>query len=549
MAELDSAQLEQLSDWQAGLSAFDYRFEDNPGRADNLVTTVIFAGQGEEKVGDAQREEIVIWARQIHASLLEREAAEVGATRSVQTRVILEQPVSGDTLLSPVRVKGRAVNTGEALVIRVQDEEGEVVGQTLADVEAELGHEGPFAAQVMFTQPPRDQTGRIVVLSTQASEVTTEALASVEVQLEGQDDQGETVVVMPHLRRYQGPGFSFPYLADAVVERVGDEQWQLTGRSVRVRPAEADWMWLGRAYQLQVTRYPNDEGLTSTEWAEAYLLDAWEDAQASKEPFSGPVTAEGEIEEDAITPVRMGDKAAAQVDWFAGDSTRRVVYLSLRDETLAFACQISPVENNPLALPAADICGLTLMQVEAPRAQGVSRTMPPVMGVTENTGPGFRLLVPPNASLAEVEADHWELRGPGIQVRPLDADWVWDGPAYQLDLVLHDNSEKLDAVAWAEAHLLEAWAEAQESEVPFTGPIDKEGNLVQDAIAEIMIGDQEALQADWTAGDSIHRVIYVKAADKILAVHYNVFPVENHPVAPVANAVHGLLVAGLRTGS
>ena len=547
-SELSEGQLDRLAAWADSYAAFNFRLDDNPGGPDNMTTSLVFVGQGQRVASESEQQDIVDWVRAAYAELAGRAMPPAAVSEEVKRTALILEPQPGAVLGTPLKVRGEGINYGAELTVRVQNEQGDIIGQTLAQVDAETGKQGPFTAEVVFTETPKDQVGRVIVLAKDPAGEALIALTSVEVTIKGKGGEQDSVPA-PRLRTFRGPGIELPYLSDTVVERASENQWKLLGRSVTVRPGAAEWTWTGPAYALNITTHANSDGARSVDWVPAYLRGEWEKARASSAPFSGPVNEQGELIEDKALPVRLGDKAAVQTDWFGGDSTRRVVYLSLPDRAVSFMYDIYPVENYPLAEAAADIYGLMLAQVSALSAEGSPNTVPLVEGVTEFIGPGFSILVPANASVQEIEENHWQISGPELDVRPAGEDWAWEGPAYQLDLVLEDNPDELTAAAWAEASLIASWQEAKDGEVPFTGPVNADGELVHSEIAEMQVGDVTGLRADWLAGDSIHRTIYVNAASQVLVAHYNIFDATSHPVAPIANAAHALLVASLRTGA
>lgn len=435
----------QLAEWQGRCRPFDYRREDNPGRPDSLMTSLLLNGTGQETATDADQEKVVAWARDLYAQL---------------------------------------------------------------------------------TAPASTATPRATPQATASPQPREAALAI-----------------------WEGPGLRLRYPADVQITSVDESHWSFTGPDISLRPVEADWAWSGPAYRVEIVQYDNPDEARSIDWAREHLRREWRDAKERGEPFTGPVNKEGQLDEEKTGLVRLGDKAALRADWAGGDHVRRAIYLSLRESVVAFLFDLYPIANNPVADVASDIYGLLLAQVEAPGAEGAPDTVPHAQDVTYWTGPGFAITIPSYATASEVEVDHWQIVGPEIAVRPLDAEWFWEGPAYQLDLVLHENEEGLTAVAWAEQHLRTEWEKARDGGEPFTGPVDAEGNLIADRVAQVLIGGAIAYQADWVAGDAVHRVIYINAASKILALHYDRFPTTNHPAAPLADAVHVLLLGSLRTAS
>jgi len=100
--------------------------------------------------------------------------------------IVITSPTSGETVSSPVLVTGISNPTFEQhLAIQVIGEDGAVLGQGAATIDAEWGQRGNFEAQVVFDPPPRDQPGRIIVFDVSARDGGLVHLSSVEVMLAG----------------------------------------------------------------------------------------------------------------------------------------------------------------------------------------------------------------------------------------------------------------------------------------------------------------------------------------------------------------------------
>jgi len=352
--------------------------------------------------------------------------------------------------------------------------------------------------------------------------------------------------VSSELRVFQNAALSFPYPAAAEIVPQGTGRWQLIGPQVQIMSPESGARWAVPGYVMEIALYDNPERLSSAEWARAHLLQSWQTAQEKQEPFTGPV-ADGEIIAERVADVRVGDKAAFRADWMGGDHIQQVVYLALGDRVAAFSFALYPTENYPLAEAAADIYALMLAHITAPAATGAASDVPAALDIARFVGPGFAILQPANATAGEVTENHWELVGPEIHIAPADGDWTWQGPAYRLDLILHDNPDKLSAAEWAAAYLVAEWEKAKQEGVPFTGPVDEAGEIKPEATALIQRDGEPAYRADWVAGDGVHRVVFMRAADKVLAVHYDIVAVENNPAAALMDAAHALLLHSLQT--
>lgn len=351
--------------------------------------------------------------------------------------------------------------------------------------------------------------------------------------------------VPSELRVFQNAALSFPYPFAAEITPQGADRWQLLGPQVQIASPESGARWAMPGYEMEIALHDNPERLSSAEWARAHLLQSWQAAQEKQEPFTGPVAA-GEIIAEHVADVQVGDKAAFRADWMGGDHIRQAVYLALGDRVAAFSFALYTAENYPLADVAADIYALLLAHVAAPGATGAAADVPAALDIARFVGPGFAILQPANAVVAEVEEDHWGLVGPEIHIAPAEGEWTWQGPAYRLDLILHDNPDKLSAAEWAKAYLVAEWEKAKQEGAPFTGPVDEDGKIKTEATALIQRDGKLAYRADWVAGDSVHRVVFMQAADKVLAVHYDIVAAENNPAAALMDAAHALLLHSLQ---
>jgi hypothetical protein len=552
---LTEAQLAQIKSWQARFRSFEYKFQDNPGGPDNMTTSAALNGKGATNASEAEQKEIVNWARQLYAELSRKGRPTVAPTARPAQPIIINQPAQKTAITSPVTVSGEGAAFESELTVQVQDENGQTIGQATALIKADMGHVGPFTVQVDFPQPEKEQIGRVVVSSYSPRDGSVMAQSVVEVRLAAKISAAAVTPGAPlsssTLKSFQGAGFSLAYPANAAIKSLAADRWQLVGPDIAIKSAQAA-AWTGPAYSLSMTLYDNAQAAKSGDWARAYLLKSWQEAQQKKEPYAGPVDAAGKIVEGQVAEVRVGDKAAFQANFTAGDHTERVVYLSLKQKTLALSFGLYPVANYALAEAASDLYGLLLMQLVAPEAEGAPRTVAAAQGAREFTAPGFAIAWPSNATLQEIEAEHWELSGPEVSLRPQGADWEWKGPAYRLDLVLHNNPKGLDAAKWAEEFLLAEWKRAQEAQEPYTGPVGAQGKIRAEAAGPAQVGNAPGYRASWGAEDGAsangaHSVYYVNSAKAILAVHMDTLPSADYPAAPLADAIHALLIASLKT--
>jgi len=72
---LELADLEILQNWLANFTAFQVMFEDNPGGADSLTTTLVFTGQGTTEPDESQKQMAAEWFNSLFIRLWPQEVA------------------------------------------------------------------------------------------------------------------------------------------------------------------------------------------------------------------------------------------------------------------------------------------------------------------------------------------------------------------------------------------------------------------------------------------------------------------------------------------
>ena len=120
------------------------------------------------------------------------------------SEIVLESPQEGDTVPSPVELRGRiSVTPFEGtLVGRVYDAQDQVVGEAPFTVDGEMGQPGTFTAYVSYTTPSV-APGRVEVVDVSARDGSTIASASVAVKLVGPPERtivGTVDEVLPSAR-------------------------------------------------------------------------------------------------------------------------------------------------------------------------------------------------------------------------------------------------------------------------------------------------------------------------------------------------------------
>jgi len=115
---------------------------------------------------------------------------------------------------------------------------------------------------------------------------------------------------------------------------------------------------------------------------------------------------------------------------------------------------------------------------------------------------------------------------------------------YEMDIWVFDNPDGLSAADWARQHILSQWQEAAGG--PFTGPVNDNGQINEDRVAEVSVGGLAAFQADWFGGDSTRRAIYVTDGKRVVSLIFNLYPVENNPIARVEEDLYALILSTFR---
>ncbi len=113
--------------------------------------------------------------------------AEVGPTAAptpIPNEIVIDFPLPGSTVSSPVEVRGRVKMSPfeSTLLGRVVDAQGNLLGQGPVQVAAEMGQPGPFSGQIPFTIDAAGP-GRVEVLEISPKDGAVMTYAAVEVVL------------------------------------------------------------------------------------------------------------------------------------------------------------------------------------------------------------------------------------------------------------------------------------------------------------------------------------------------------------------------------
>jgi hypothetical protein len=180
----------------------------------------------------------------------------------------------------------------------------------------------------------------------------------------------------------------------------------------------------------------------------------------------------------------------------------------LWSSVLFLGCQ--PVEVEPLR------AGLPRTHETQVLSSGGWQIDYPLNGVVDTLSP------PEGATLA------LRIRGPDLIIGLAETPGSWIGPAYAVDIVRFDNPRALSAQEWVSARVFG-------SHEP----------LVADTTHSRVSG-RAAVRVATLAGDANMISIYVPRDRQMAVLRYREYPTGANPAAPVAEAVHGMIVGSFR---
>lgn len=167
-------------------------------------------------------------------------------------------------------------------------------------------------------------------------------------------------------------------------------------------------------------------------------------------------------------------------------------------------------------------------------------------------GQWFSFRYPANARVENVapfppETSEIHVIGPIVWVKPGDADWGWNGPAYELIIRTFENPDGLDAESWARDYILNTWKEAKERNEPWGSlPVSEEGVIEEDNVGSSVVAGQPAFWVNYFAFDSSHPAFYLTGDSQVIVLSFQDYPLENQPIAAIQQDVHALIIGTFR---
>ncbi len=182
---------------------------------------------------------------------------------------------------------------------------------------------------------------------------------------------------------------------------------------------------------------------------------------------------------------------------------------------------------------AAAAAALALLACQPVEVVPIHTGLPRTQEVRTLVADGFQIDYPPSATvdtLAAADDARLSLRisGPHITIVFSGGTGSWNGPAYDLEVLRYHNPQALSAEAWVRDRV---------------SGLDREHG--QDS-THTRVAGRQAIRVATLVGDSRMITVFVPRDRQMVALRYFEFPLEHHPAAPAANAVHTMMVSTFR---
>ncbi len=137
--------------------------------------------------------------------------------------------------------------------------------------------------------------------------------------------------------------------------------------------------------------------------------------------------------------------------------------------------------------------------------------------------------------------------GPIVWVRPGDADWSYNGPAYELIIRTYENPEGLDAESWARDYILKRWKEARERNQSWGSlPVTREGVIEEDKVGRCVVAGQPVFWVNYFGFDAEVYAFYLTGNGQIIELIFRDEILENQPLAVIQQDVCALIIGTFR---
>ena len=171
-------------------------------------------------------------------------------------------------------------------------------------------------------------------------------------------------------------------------------------------------------------------------------------------------------------------------------------------------------------------------------------------GVQTFSAEGFAIDYPLHAKLEKEPLDsgmkaNIRIIGPEVSIRPVDVEFSFTGPSYEVDVIAYDNPRGQSGFDWARERIMNEWRQARMNDEP-TGslPVSEDGKTVTGD--SVTVAGLPAFRTYFFAGDSETAGYYVANDKLVVMLSYSRSPVENMPVALAAQDIAAMILATFR---
>ncbi len=165
---------------------------------------------------------------------------------------------------------------------------------------------------------------------------------------------------------------------------------------------------------------------------------------------------------------------------------------------------------------------------------------------------GFSFQYPANARVENIAptppvVDEIHIVGPDVWVKPGDADWFYNGPAYELIIRTYENPDMVDVEPWTRTYILTSWQKAREQGRPWGAvPISEQGIIEEDKVGSVIVAGQPAFWVNYFAFDSDLPAFYLSSDSQIIELSFYDYPLVNQPLATIQQDVYALIISTFR---
>lgn len=201
------------------------------------------------------------------------------------------------------------------------------------------------------------------------------------------------------------------------------------------------------------------------------------------------------------------------------------------------------VTSTPPGIPARAPTGEPILAF--PPAPKLS---PFTISLATYKGQGFSFKYPANARVENAAPvspaiDEIPLVGPLVWVRPGDADWFYNGPAYELTIRTYRNPDGLDVESWTRNYILTSWQKARDQGMPWGAlPVSENGTIEESRVGSLIVGGQSAFWVNYFAFDSDLLAFYLSSDSRIIELDFYDYPLENQPLATIQQDIYALII-------